>query len=216
MIKKTAVKSFHANGNIKCSCVLNENGLPITKVFEWDNSGRLLNEVAPEKCVVIFVKRKKAMDENSAKIEALEKRIQELEARMGIINMEPEQIRSQFVEIMTLIDPRSIMAILSYFSDDTIAAAIMTLPIELKQRILSCVSKTRRKEILETIDIQKEDTFTIYVEVEQADGGEKLHSEVGVIDRSIQPQKRMLSKITKLERGGEIVLARAGLYEIVV
>jgi hypothetical protein len=217
MIKANAVKSFHANGKIKCSCVLNESGLPIAKFVEYDESGKLLNEIEPEKCVVVFVGRKKAMDENLTKIESLEKRIQELEARMGIMNIEPEKIRSKFIEIMTLVDSRSLMTIFSMFRDETIAAAISNLTPELKQRILSCVSSTRRNEILEVMGIQKDDTFKIYVEVTPTADGKTLHSEVGTIDYSIEHQNRMLLEIQRLERRGEIVLATVGReYEIFV
>jgi hypothetical protein len=218
VIKKNVIKTFHENGKIKCLCPFDENRKLIGPVRRWNSSGQLVKEIPADKCRIIFIKKRQPVDETQAKIEALEKRIEDLEARNGIIRMDPDAIRSSFVEFMTLIDSRSLMQIFRNFNDMDIAGAVADLNEQTLNRALSCVSKNRRKEILEIIGERAGDPTQVIVAFGyDPSTGESSESWAEVFDYSIDYKKRILIKIRQLEMMGEIVVAMGGgHHEIIV
>jgi hypothetical protein len=216
-VKNRAINSFHPNGKVKLSCVLDENGKPVGSVTSWDDSGKLIQEISAQNCDVVFVKKRPSVEDLEAKIKSLEERVVELELRLRISpKMEPEEIRSKFTEWMTLIDPISLQRVFSHFNDESLAGAMLDIPVELKKRMLNCVSRTRRKEILEMIDILKGFSNKITVEIDETGNAAFRQVAVEIVDYSLPYKLRMLERISSLERMGEIVLSRAGEYEIFV
>ena len=219
MTKSKALTSFYQNGNVKCCVILDENNRPISPVKQWDEKGRLVHTIDYNKCVVVFIRKRSAVEapeDVRAQIKALEARISELESRLNIPpTQDAEKVRQDFLGFMSLIDTRSLQRVFAYFSDETIAGSILDLPAEIQTRVLSCVSRTRRREILEMMEIHKAYANKIWVETDE-NGQHKLGTEIGVVDYALSHKEQVLRRIAKLERMGEIVVGRAGDGEVYV
>ncbi len=156
------------------------------------------------------------MDDIQAKIKSLEDRVLELEARLKIPEkLEPEQIRTKFLELMNSMDRRSLERLLPYLREETLAGSLLDASEELRDRVLAALSKTCRKEALEMMEILKKPKSRVQVVVD-TDNVTLKHVEIAIVDFCLPYKVLVLEKVDSLERMGEVVLSGDGEHEIFV